>query len=176
MVCGPGAHAQQRRLDLPQPFVIAADPDSGVVVEERLGEPHDRVGERLGVGGRLVGTGRDLRLDHVADERHRARLHDPGARGQQPHRARALLLEEPAQRRERERPRLMRSNTASSPGSSAAAHAAPFAVDQPLELVGDHLAEQRLARPEPAVDRRAAQAELARTTVRSTRSPSRYCR
>ena len=46
------------------------------------------------------------------------------------------------------------------PGSSAAPHLAPFAGHQQLELVRDHLTEQRLARPEPAVDRGSAEPEL----------------
>ena len=65
---GPGTAASRARrpsmarlgatekgcLDLAQPDVVTADPDRGVVVEEGLGQAHDRVGQRFGVSRRPV--------------------------------------------------------------------------------------------------------------------------
>ena len=60
---------EQRGLDLAQAIDVAAHARARVVVDERLGEAHDRVRERRRVDGRLVGAARDLLLDPRPDAR-----------------------------------------------------------------------------------------------------------
>jgi hypothetical protein len=142
--------------------MIAPDPVSGVVVQERFGEAHYRVCQRGRIGGRLVRAGLDLRLDHVGDELNRSGLDDAGARGEQAHSAVSFLLEEPADRRRPHERAVDAVKDGQQSGSTATAHLAPFVVDELLELIRDHFAEQRLSRAEPAVDRGPAQSKLAR--------------
>ena len=47
----PLRDAEQRGLDVPEPVDVAAHPCGGVVEQERLGEPDDRIGERPGSTG-----------------------------------------------------------------------------------------------------------------------------
>ena len=47
-------HAEDRRLDLPETFDVAAHPSGCVVEEEGLREAHDRVSERGRLDGRLI--------------------------------------------------------------------------------------------------------------------------
>ena len=131
-----GRNPEQRRLDLAQPLVIAADPDRGVVVEERIGETHDRVRERRRIDARLVATGGDLGLDQRLHARHRPRLDDAGARGQHPHRAVPLLLEQPAHRPRARQRAVDVVEHLEQPGGAAAPAPGPLARDEQLELRG----------------------------------------
>ena len=49
-----GLDAEQRGLDLAETLPVATDPDRRVVVQERVGQPDDRVRERARFGGRVV--------------------------------------------------------------------------------------------------------------------------
>ena len=60
-----GRNAEQRGLHLAQALPVAAYPDRGIVVQERVGQAHDRVRERAGVGRRVV-PGRPLPLRRSA--------------------------------------------------------------------------------------------------------------
>jgi hypothetical protein len=142
--------------------MIAPDPVSGIVVQERLGEAHDRVCQRGRIGRRLVRTGVDFRLDQVPHEFHRSWLDDARARREQAHSPVALLLQEPADRGGPDEGAVDAVEHREQSRGAATAHLAPFPVDDLLELVRDHLAQQGFSRPEPAVDRRATQPELAR--------------
>jgi hypothetical protein len=142
--------------------MIPPQPVSGVVVEERLREADDRVGERGRIRGWLVRAGRDLRVDQLAHAFHGSRLDDARARGQQPHRPISLLLQEAAYRGGASEGTVDTVEHREQSHGPMAAHLASFPVDELLELVGDDLAQQGLTRAEPAVDRRAAQPKLAR--------------
>jgi hypothetical protein len=142
--------------------MIAADPVSGVVVQERLGEAHDRVCQRGRVSRRLVRAGLDLRLDQVADEFNRPRLDDAGARGEQAHRPVSLLFQEPPDRGGSHERAVDAVEDGQESRGPAPAHLASLVVHELLELIRDHFAEQCLSRAEPAVDRRATQPKLAR--------------
>ena len=142
--------------------MIAPDPVSGIVVQERLGKAHDRVCQRGRIGWRLVGAGFDLRLDQVPYEFHRSWLDDARARREQAHRPVAFLFQEPADRGGPDERAVDAVEDRQQSRGAATAHLAPFPVDELLELVRDHFAEQRLSRAEPAVDRRATQPKLAR--------------
>jgi hypothetical protein len=142
--------------------MIAPDPVSRVVVHEGLGESHDRVGQRGRISGRLVHAGVDLRIDQLLHKFHGPGLDHAGARGQQTHRPVSLLLEKAAHGRGASERLVDAIEHGEEAGGPATANPAPFPVDEPLELVGDDRSEQGLARTEPAVDRRAAQTELAR--------------
>jgi hypothetical protein len=120
--------------------MIAPDPVSGVVVQERLGEAHDRVCQRGRIGRRLVRAGLDLRLDQVADEFNRSGLDDAGARGKQAHRPVSLLFEEAADRGGPHERAVDAVEHGQQSGGTATAHLAPFALDELLELVRDHFA------------------------------------
>src|SRR5918996_6405522 len=65
-----GGDPEQGRLDLPQALDVAADPRRGVVVEECLTKPHDRVAEGGGLDGWLVTPGPNLVLDQLHDHGH----------------------------------------------------------------------------------------------------------
>ncbi len=92
---GAGGDAEQGRLDRAQSLMIAPDADRRVVVDECLRQPHDRVGQRLGVGGGLEPGGRDLCRDQPLDAGHGAGLHEPAARGQPAAAPPTLLLQQP---------------------------------------------------------------------------------
>ena len=67
-----------------------------VVVDERLAEPHDRVGQRVGLDRRPVAPGLHLGIDDLLDRRDHTRLHDAAAGGEDPQRALLLLREQEA--------------------------------------------------------------------------------
>ena len=114
-----------------------------------------------GSTGRLVGPGANLGLDQGGDPADHVLLHDPRAGGDDPQCGVALLLDELAQRGrvgqaaveavERVEQRLAR------PRPRAPERRG---IDQRVRRGGQHLADQLLARPEPAVDGGAPEAEL----------------
>ena len=75
---GPSWYPEQRGLHLAQPFPIALDADRRVVVEKPLREAHNRVGQRSGIGRRVVPAGADLGIDQDLDARNRPWLDRPG--------------------------------------------------------------------------------------------------
>src|ERR1700684_2458585 len=85
--------AEQRGLDLAQALGIAADSGECVVVEKRLAEPYERVREHIRRNRRDEVPLAHLGFDDARDARDRARLHEPGARGEDPQRALLLLRE-----------------------------------------------------------------------------------
>ena len=131
---GRGRNPEQRGLHQAKALVVAANPDRGVVVEERVAQANERVGERRRVDRRLVAPGGHLLLDQRLHARHRARLDHAGARGQHPHRAVALLLEQPPHRpRARERA-VDAVEHLEHPGRAAPSDLGPLARDEQLEL------------------------------------------
>jgi hypothetical protein len=136
---------EQRRFDLVQTAPVAADPERHVVVEERLGEPDDRVGEGAWVDRRLVRRSRHLGLDQAPDARHRPRLDRSGARGQQTQRAAAFLLEQRAQRRRLRKAPVDAVEHIQQPACPSPPRPCPMERDEPLELGRNDLAEQQLA-------------------------------
>jgi hypothetical protein len=139
---------------------VAPNPDRDIVVQEGLGETNDRVGERARIGRWVVGPGRYLGFDQLPDASDRSRLNRPAARGQEAQRAVALALD---QRPQRLRPRQAAVYPVEHLEQSLrppALHPRPVPCHQELELAGQDLAEQLVARAEPAVDGCSSQPEL----------------
>src|SRR5436190_2213243 len=154
-----GADAEDSRLHVAQPVDVAAHARR-VVEQEGLAEPHDRVAQRVRLDGRNVVACLDLRDDQPGDHLDHPGVHGARPRGDDAQRGVALALDEGAQDAivgeeavkavERFQQRL--------PTRTARLRAR--CAQRRFAGSGDDLSDQLLARAEPAVDGRAAEAQL----------------
>src|SRR5918996_1019062 len=154
-----GGDPEQGRLDLQQALDVAADPGRGIVVEERLAEPHDRVAEGGGLDRWLVVTGPNLVLDQLDDHGHNPWPDLAGIGGDDPRRV-ALLPYELTQRRRLRNAAVEAIERRKKPAPAAPPGSCACLLEEGLGCPDQHLSDQALTGAEPAVDRRTTEAEL----------------
>ena len=140
----PLRDAEQRGLDVPQPVDVAAHPGGGVVEQERLGELHDRVGERRRLDRRLVGSVAHLVLDQARDVADHAALGDAVHR-QDAERRIALLLDEAEQRRSLDELPVEAVERVEESDPARSLRLGARLIEQRLACLREHLTDQTLA-------------------------------
>ncbi len=161
--CAQGAGAdstsEQRGLNLSQPLVVAANPDRRVVVQERMPEAHDRIGQRLRIVARIVApaaiSSSISACTHATARGSTTPALDVSIRI-------ALSRSCSSSRRragERVSVRLMRSRTSSKPAAPRRLTCVRLRATSSSSWSAMTSPEQRFAGSEPAVDGRAAKAE-----------------
>src|SRR5436190_3390800 len=152
---------QESRLHLAQPIQIAARAERRVVEQERLRQPHDRVPQHGRLDRWVVPAGAGLLVDQLRDHRDHLRLHDPVAGGDDSKRRLALRLDELAEGRSVGELAVEAIECLEESRAALAAGLGARRFQDGRGGENNHLTDQGFTGSEPAVDRRAAEPELA---------------